>query len=84
MSLSNPQATLHSGYLSRPDDAPWIVGLASSAAGSLPYPLSKRDVEADTAYAQRVFAELGLRSLSVIATEALERIATPAATARPA
>jgi len=31
-----------------------------------------------------VFAELGLRSLSVIATEALERIATPAATARPA
>lgn len=66
MSLSNPQAMLHSGYLSRPDDAPWIVGLASSAAGSLPYPLSKRDVEADTAYAQRVFAELGLARAELV------------------
>ena len=66
MNASNDQATLHSRFLSRPADAPWIVGLAPSAAGSLPYPLSHRDVEADTAYALRVFAELGLQRSELV------------------
>lgn len=60
MTISSQHGALHSRFLSRPADAPWIIGLAASAAGSLPYPLSHRDVEADTAYALRVFAELGL------------------------
>ena len=60
MTASSNQGSLHSRFLSRPANAPWIVGLAPSAAGSLPYPLSERDVEADTAYALRVLADLGL------------------------
>ncbi|MDZ4079849.1 MULTISPECIES: hypothetical protein [Hydrocarboniphaga] len=66
MTASSNPGSLHSRFLSRPDDAPWMVGLATSAAGSLPYPLSERDIEADTAHALRVFAELGLARAELV------------------
>lgn len=49
-----------SPYLQRPPDAPWIVGVARFGCGTLPYPLSRRDVERDTAWALTVYGWLGL------------------------
>jgi|GEM_PF-939066 len=49
-----------SPFLKAPPHAPWIVGVAHFACGTLPYPLSRRDVERDTDWAARVYGWLGL------------------------
>jgi hypothetical protein len=41
---------------------PWMVGVAHFACGTLPYPLSRRDIERDTAWALQVYAWLGLEA----------------------
>lgn len=49
-----------SPFLAKPADAPWVVGIAHFGFGSLPYPLSRRDIERDTAWAMNVYEWLGL------------------------
>jgi hypothetical protein len=47
--------------LKAPADAPWLVGVAHFACGTLPYPLSRRDIESDTRWALSVYQRLGLQ-----------------------
>lgn len=53
-------------YLAPPAGAPWIIGVARFGCGNLPYPLSRRDVERDTAWALRVYGWLGLQAGTTI------------------
>lgn len=55
MMSSNPTATCET------DLQPWMVGVAHFACGTLPYPLSRRDIERDTAWALQVYGWLGLQ-----------------------
>lgn len=52
--------------LDTPAGMPWIVGVAHFGSGSLPYPLSRRDVERDTAWASRVYDWMGLAPAQLI------------------
>lgn len=58
----NLDALIPSPYLPRPAGAPWMVGVAHLGGNTLPYPLSRRDVEADTAWALKVYAEMGIEA----------------------
>ncbi|WP_299688824.1 hypothetical protein [Hydrocarboniphaga sp.] len=49
-----------------PAGAPWIVGVAHFACGTLPYPLSRRDIERDSAWAVTVYERLGLQAGQMI------------------
>lgn len=55
-----------SPYLERPAGLPWMVGVAHFACGTLPYPLSRRDIERDTAWALKVYGWLGLEAGTTI------------------
>lgn len=55
-----------SPYLDRPENAPWIVGMARFRCGNLPYPLSRRDIERDTAWALSIYDRLGLQAGTTI------------------
>ncbi len=55
-----------SPFLQAPADAPWLVGVAHFACGTLPYPLSRRDVERDTAWALKLYDQLGLQPAQTI------------------
>ncbi len=52
--------------LRMPAELPWIVGVAHFACGTLPYPLSRRDIERDSAWALSVYDRLGLDAGSTI------------------
>lgn len=55
------QASSNTRAASAPE-APWIVGVGHFACGTLPYPLSRRDVERDTAWALQIYERLGLEA----------------------
>lgn len=58
----NDCAALSRPYLTTPPGLPWLIGLIHVAAGAIPYELSRRDVERDTAWALRIYRELGLEA----------------------
>ncbi|MGH8447279.1 MAG: hypothetical protein ACREVL_18585 [Solimonas sp.] len=51
----------HAIAATAPAAQPWIVGVAHFACGTLPYPLSRRDIERDTAWALSLYDALGLQ-----------------------
>lgn len=56
----NLDASRPSPYLPRPAGVPWMVGVAHLGGNTLPYPMSRRDVEADTNWAQRIYSEMDI------------------------